>query len=126
MRTGIYVGYNRAGHWRQTKRVDLHRFANARHVLPRLLLFGVLCLLSACIQPIHREGASVRLLSTKVSTSEVNTLTQSIGIEGMTVSWHFAEGFIDITATAPTRGWVAVGFNRRDEIVGTNLVMGAV
>ncbi len=44
----------------------------------------------------------------------------------MTVSWQIEGDVIHITASAPTTGWLAVGFNTEDTIVGANLIMGAV
>lgn len=88
----------------------------------QLRLWSLLFLLSACRQSIHPQGATMQNLL----PHEMKPKTQSISVEGMTVSWHFAEEFIYITASAPTRGWVAVGFNQRDDIVGANLIIGAV
>ena len=51
---------------------------------------------------------------------------QCIDVAGMHVAWRFIDDAIEFTATAPTTGWVAVGFNTKDDIVGANLVMGAV
>lgn len=45
---------------------------------------------------------------------------------GMTVSWEHREDGIEFSLTAPTTGWVAVGFNDSDDIVGADLVMARV
>lgn len=52
---------------------------------------------------------------------------KKIEVGGMTVEWSLQSGgrFI-CTVSAPTRGWVAVGFNTRDDIVGANLIMASV
>ncbi len=44
----------------------------------------------------------------------------------MSVSWFFEEDHLIVEAIAPDDGWVAVGFNPKDDIVHTNLVMGGV
>ncbi len=90
--------------------------------LQRILLSNLLLLLATCTHPLQKQGVVMNVTAHKDETQSL----QSITVEGMTVSWYFAEEFIHITATAPTRGWVAVGFNQRDDIVGANLVMGAV
>jgi hypothetical protein len=47
-------------------------------------------------------------------------------MNGMTFRWRFDDEFLHCEATAPTRGWVAIGFNTTDQLSGTNLIMGAV
>jgi hypothetical protein len=51
---------------------------------------------------------------------------KSVTVNGMQVQWHLQGGNVHVRLTAPTTGWVAVGFNTRDDIVGTNLIMAAV
>ncbi len=52
---------------------------------------------------------------------------KSVTIDGMTVRWSLQAGsMIECTVTAPTTGWIALGFNTRDDIVGTNLIMASV
>ena len=50
----------------------------------------------------------------------------SIEVNGMTFRWAFDGELLHCEATAPTSGWVAIGFNTRDQLSGTNLIMGAV
>jgi DOMON domain len=47
-------------------------------------------------------------------------------VNGMTFQWRFEKDYLQCRATAPTNGWVALGFNTKDELNGTNLIMGAV
>ncbi len=49
-----------------------------------------------------------------------------ISQNGMTVAWKIEGGLLRLTMTAPTAGWVAIGFNTDDELAGTDLVMGCV
>jgi hypothetical protein len=51
---------------------------------------------------------------------------RSISVNGMTVQWQHDHDTVRFEAFAPMQGWVALGFNLRDEIVGSNLIMGAV
>ena len=44
---------------------------------------------------------------------------------GMKVSWVIHCEKIDFTVFAPTSGWVAIGLNEDDSLVGSNLIMGA-
>ncbi len=46
--------------------------------------------------------------------------------QGMKVFWTFEGKDIRFQITAPTEGWVAIGFNTRDELKGTNLIMSQV
>ncbi len=50
------------------------------------------------------------------------TVTQ----RGITFNWTFADTLLYVELAAPTFGWVAVGFNDREGLTGTNLIMGAV
>jgi hypothetical protein len=45
---------------------------------------------------------------------------------GMTFQWRFDKDHLQCKAVAPTNGWVAIGFNTKNELSGTNLIMGAV
>lgn len=45
---------------------------------------------------------------------------------GMTVKWEIKYERIYFEMEAPTDGWVAIGFNEKEGLVGTNLIMGAV
>ncbi|WP_222983343.1 DOMON domain-containing protein [Flagellimonas meishanensis] len=44
----------------------------------------------------------------------------------MKVSWEHHENYVTFTASAPDDGWVAIGFNSKNDIVDTNLIMVAV
>ncbi len=44
----------------------------------------------------------------------------------MTVSWHFNMNRIHFELSAPTNGWVAIGFNAQMGITNTYLLMGNV
>ena len=45
---------------------------------------------------------------------------------GMTVKWEIKYERIHFEMEAPTDGWLAIGFNEKEGLVGTNLIMGAV
>jgi hypothetical protein len=51
---------------------------------------------------------------------------KSITSDGMTVEWRVDGGMLHCQMTAPTQGWVAVGFNTKDQLMNTNLIMGCV
>ncbi|NOS55261.1 MAG: hypothetical protein HOP37_03285 [Cyclobacteriaceae bacterium] len=66
-----------------------------------------------------------------VLTESLSLLAQkkdfkSAVVNGMTFQWRFEKDHLQCQATAPTNGWVAIGFNTKDELSGTNLIMGAV
>lgn len=49
-----------------------------------------------------------------------------ISKNGMTVSWEIDGENLRVAMSAPTTGWVAIGFNTSDQLTGTNLLMGCV
>lgn len=49
-----------------------------------------------------------------------------IEVNGMVFRWHIAEDRLHVDVSAPTQGWVAVGFNPKRGLAGTHLIMGAV
>ncbi len=51
---------------------------------------------------------------------------KAITVNGMTFQWRFDKEQLQCRAIALTKGWVAIGFNTKDELSGTNLIMGAV
>jgi hypothetical protein len=51
---------------------------------------------------------------------------KSVKIQGMQVQWYFQGGNVHINVTAPSTGWLAIGFNTRNDIIGANLIMAAV
>ncbi len=44
----------------------------------------------------------------------------------MLFQWQITDGRLHCKLTAPTEGWVAVGFNPQKGLAGTNLIMGCV
>ena len=51
---------------------------------------------------------------------------QSIDVNGLIVEWVDQGDSWKFSLEAPTDGWLAIGFNDQNNIVGTNLIMGAV
>lgn len=45
---------------------------------------------------------------------------------GMQVKWHFTKTDVVIEIHSPEKGWIALGFNPKNDIVGSNLIMAAV
>lgn len=54
-----------------------------------------------------------------------NTMKQ-IDVNGMTIKWETKSDEVVFEVFAPTDGWIAIGFNSTNNIVGTNLIMGAL
>jgi hypothetical protein len=52
--------------------------------------------------------------------------THSLTAEKMTVQWRVDQTMIHIKLTAPTEGWVAIGFDPEDAMKGSDIIMGAV
>lgn len=51
---------------------------------------------------------------------------KEVSKNGMTVQWEIVADSLQVIVFAPTQGWVAIGFNERDELTGTHLIMGSV
>jgi hypothetical protein len=66
------------------------------------------------------------LISENFSVEAQKTDFNSTTVNGMTFQWRFSKDHLQCKATAPTDGWVAIGFNTKNELSGTNLIMGAV
>jgi len=54
----------------------------------------------------------------------VNAKVDTIG--GFILSWQPDSGFLRVRVSAPTTGWVAVGFNTLPQMLGANLIIGYV
>lgn len=52
--------------------------------------------------------------------------SKKLEAEGFTMEWTHYDDHLRISITAPSTGWVAVGFTRGSEIVDTNLIQGHV
>jgi len=48
-----------------------------------------------------------------------------ISVKGMEIKWSLVKDTLKFKVFAPTQGWVAIGFNSSNNIVGANLIMGA-
>jgi hypothetical protein len=62
----------------------------------------------------------ILFLSQCYGQSKMKTITKN----GMTVNWEFKDNRIYFEMTAPTDGWVAIGFNNIENITGNYLIMG--
>jgi DOMON domain len=50
---------------------------------------------------------------------------KQIEVNKMIIKWESKSNELTFEVFAPTTGWVAIGFNSENNIVGTNLIMGA-
>ncbi|MFM9837886.1 MAG: DOMON domain-containing protein [Cyclobacteriaceae bacterium] len=66
------------------------------------------------------------LISESFSIEAQKADFNSTTINGMTFHWRFHKEHLQCRVTAPTKGWVAIGFNTKDELSSTNLIMGSV
>jgi hypothetical protein len=51
---------------------------------------------------------------------------KKIEVGGMSINWHFENEKLIVEAIAPDVGWVGIGFNPKDDIVQTNLILSGV
>jgi DOMON domain len=52
--------------------------------------------------------------------------SSQIEVNGMRVVWKIAGKCIDFELSAPTSGWLAIGFNASEDLAGTYLIMACV
>ena len=52
--------------------------------------------------------------------------TKTVERNGMTVQWQVTATELQIRMSAPTQGWVAVGLNPNEHLMGTSLLMGRI
>lgn len=74
----------------------------------------------------HIVCCSLLVLLPPACEAQTTTAMNKIAINGMSVSWKIEGEQARIVMTAPTSGWVAIGFNTTGELAGTNLLMGCV
>ena len=48
---------------------------------------------------------------------------KSAEVGGMQISWKYIDGYIEFNVSAPNDGWVALGFNQKNDIKDTHLLM---
>lgn len=51
---------------------------------------------------------------------------QSLSTGGMHVKWDISNDHIEFEMTSPLKGWIAIGINDKDDIVGANLIMASI
>lgn len=61
------------------------------------------------------------------SNKTISNMTDGyIEADGMVFNWKIQEQWLICDMQGPMKGWIAVGFNTRSGLEGTNLIMGAV
>ena len=48
---------------------------------------------------------------------------KSVEVGGMDISWRYIDNYIEFKLSAPNDGWVALGFNQKNDIKDTHLLM---
>lgn len=75
------------------------------------------------IQKMTTLGLAIALtLSSTAQETEKQVVTKN----GMCVSWYYANNRIFFEMSAPTQGWITIGFNSTTKMQGAYLVMGNV
>ena len=72
------------------------------------------------------QGCFALLLSLLLTVSCNVPAQNSIEIGAMEMDWQWEEDSIWVQLTAPTDGWLAIGFNSKNDIVGADLLMFSV
>lgn len=83
-------------------------------------------LIVACAE--SKEGAAAHAPAQQIAAAELGDYSHGIALEDMRFLWRLRQDSIDIKLSAPTRGWVAVGFNPETgkNMKGANLLIGLV
>lgn len=68
----------------------------------------------------------ILIIAMKLSGMTQENYPKFISKNGMEVSWHYNKDRIYFKMSAPTDGWLAIGFNSTTRIEGTYLIMGNV
>ena len=89
-----------------------------------LLIAFLIVSFAACGEKGPETYASKQLLT----EAELGDYGHGIEVEAMRFLWRLREDSIDIKLAAPTKGWVAVGFNPETgkNMKGANLLIGLV
>ncbi len=73
----------------------------------------------------HTLFFGIYLLSFSACEAQVQK-TKTLGKKEMEVQWYFKHSRIFFTMSAPTNGWVTIGFNTTEKMTNTYLLMGRV
>lgn len=65
----------------------------------------------------------VGLLALFNLTMSANPHGGHVARHGMQVTWRHRGDRVHFTVSAPTSGWVGIGFNERDDVVGAHLIL---
>ncbi|MCG8553296.1 MAG: DOMON domain-containing protein [Desulfobacterales bacterium] len=65
-------------------------------------------------------------LSFPLAAADAGEYEHSLAAEKMTVQWRLDETMIHLKLTAPTQGWVGIGFGPEDAMKGADFILGAV
>jgi hypothetical protein len=82
-----------------------------------LILKNLLCLLGI----LSCQNNAEKLHHQTTQTIEMND-AKHLEVNGMTIDWQHRNDRVFFSLSAPTEGWVTLGFNEKDDIVGTNLI----
>lgn len=66
------------------------------------------------------------IYSCTATTPNFYNKMKKVNKNGMTVFWEINESQLAIKMFAPTDGWIAIGFNTKDGLINTNLIMACV
>jgi hypothetical protein len=88
-----------------------------------LVLKNLICLMGllSCQNNVEKP-----INSPKMDNIETAEKGKRLEVNGMTVEWEHRKERVFFTLSAPTEGWIVLGFNDKDDISGTNLIFGRV
>lgn len=68
---------------------------------------------------------SVLALSSLLPLATMSQAKANLSVQGVSLNWHWEKNGIHGSLTAPTHGWLAVGFNSTDALNGSRFLMAA-
>ncbi len=89
-----------------------------------LLMIAMVVLLNSTDMIIHKNSGEQMV----VAIDEVDQITfeqyEEVIAEGITLQWRTDENYLHIILSAPTTGWVAVGFDPQVQMQGADILIG--
>ena len=90
------------------------------------MLIGIIAVLSATDMVVNYTDGSMNVIS--IDQIEQITFEQyeMVTVEGIELHWRTDEDFLYVNVSAPTTGWVAVGFDPTNQMADADVIIGYV
>ncbi len=90
------------------------------------MLIGIITILSATDMVVNYADGSID----EISIDQIEQITfeqyEMVTVEGIELQWRTGDEYLYINVSAPTTGWVAVGFDPTNQMADANVIIGYV